>query len=96
MAKASKPERAEVYRDRRMQLILSKFLSGEINKIDPVYDSKYGYRYPLVEALIGDPIATEEILTRLYDVGILKRQVFDKTIYCPQCNSANEIGRAHV
>jgi transcription elongation factor Elf1 len=89
MAKASKPERAEVYRDRRMQLILSKFLSGEINKIDPVYDSQYGYRYPSVEAVIGDPAATEEILTHLYDVGILKKQVFDKMIYCPQCNSAN-------
>jgi hypothetical protein len=89
MAKASKPERAEVYRDRRMQLILSKFLSGEINKLDPVYDPKYGYRYPPVEAVIGDPAATEEILTHLYNVGILKRQVFDKMLNCPQCNSAN-------
>jgi len=89
MAKASKTERAEAYRDHRMQLILSKFLSGEITKLDPVYDSKYGYRYPQVEAIIGEPAATEEFLTHLYDLGILKRQGFDKMIYCPGCGSAN-------
>jgi len=89
LAKASKTERAEAYRDHRMQLILSKFLSGEITKLDPVYDSKFGYRYPLVEAIIGEPAATEEFLTHLYDLGILKRQAFDKMIYCPSCGSAN-------
>jgi transcription elongation factor Elf1 len=89
MAKASKPERVEAYRDHRMQLILSKFLSGEISKLTPVYDSKYGYRYPPVEAIIGDPEETEKVLAYLYDIGILKRQVFDKMINCPQCNSAN-------
>jgi transcription elongation factor Elf1 len=89
MAKASKTERVEIYKDHRMQQILSKFLSGEITKLDPVYDSKYGYRYPPVEAIIGDPEATEKMLTYLYDIGILKRQVFDKMINCPQCNSAN-------
>jgi len=89
MAKASKTERAEAYRDYRLQLILSKFLSGEITELDPVYDPKYGYRYPQVEALIGDPATTEEFLTHLYELGILKRQIFDKLIYCPSCASAN-------
>jgi len=89
MSRDSKTERAEAYRDHRLQLILSKFLSEEITKLDPVYDSKYGYRYPPVEAIVGDPSATEEFLTHLYDLGILKRQVFDKMIYCARCGSAN-------
>jgi transcription elongation factor Elf1 len=89
MSKASKTERAEAYRDHRLQLILSKFLSGEITKLDPVYDANYGYRYPLVEAVFGDPVATEEFLTHLYDIGVLKRQPFDKMINCPKCGSAN-------
>jgi len=89
MVKASKIERAEAYRDHRLQLILSKFLSREIIQLDPVYDSKYGFRYPLVEAIIGEPSATEEFLNHLCDLGILKRQVLDKMICCPSCGSAN-------
>jgi len=89
MSRASKTERAEAYRDHRLQLILSRFLSGEITKLDPVFDSNYGYRYPTVETIVGDPAATEEFLTHLYDLGILTRQAFDKMIYCPKCSSAN-------
>jgi hypothetical protein len=89
MSRAPKAQRAEVFKDHRSQLVLSKFLSGELDKLDPVYDPAYGYGYPAVEAIIGDPSATEEFLKNLYELGILKRQTFDKLIYCPQCNSAN-------
>jgi len=89
MATASKTERAEVLRDHRSQLVLSKFLSGELTQLDPVYDPAYGFRYPVVEAIIGDPSATDEFLTHLYKLGILKRQTFDKIIYCPSCKSGN-------
>jgi len=89
MAKASKAERTEAFKDHRSQLILSKFLSGELTKLDPVYDPAYGYRYPVIEAIIGDPPATEEFLTHLYELGILKRETFDKIIHCLICGSAN-------
>jgi hypothetical protein len=89
MAKTSKSERAEVYKDHRSQQILAKFLSGEIAKLDPVYDSKYGYRYPIVEAVMGNPSSSEEVLNHLYETGILKRETFDKVIYCSKCSSQN-------
>jgi transcription elongation factor Elf1 len=89
MLEASKEERAEIYRDSRFHLFLNKFLSGELEKLNPVYDPKHGYRYPLVEAIIGDSAATEEFLNRLYEVGFLKRELYDKIIYCPACSSAN-------
>jgi len=89
MAKASKTERAEAFKDHRSQLVLSKFLSGELTKLDPVYDPTYGYRYPAIEAIIGDPSTTKEFLTHLYELGIIKRQTFDKIINCPSCDSAN-------
>ena len=47
MSKVSKTERAEVYKDHRVQLLLSKFVSGEIRILTPIYDPKYGYRYPI-------------------------------------------------
>jgi hypothetical protein len=89
MSKAPKAQRAEVFKDHRSQLVLSKFLSGELDKLDPVYDPAYGYRYPAVDAIVGDPAATEEFLAHLYELGILKRQTYDKLIFCPSCNSAN-------
>jgi len=89
MAKSMSAARSEVYRDHRAQLILGKLLSGEINRLDPVFDPKHGYTYPLVEAVTEDPAAAEEFLNHLHEIGILKREVFDKVIRCPKCGSSS-------
>jgi hypothetical protein len=89
MAKNLSADRSEVYRDHRAQLILGKFLSGEIDTLTPVFDPKHGYTYPLVDAVVGEPAAAESFLNRLYEVGILKREVFDKVISCQNCGSSS-------
>lgn len=89
MSKNLKTERSEVYRDHRAQLILGKFLSGEFERLDPVFEPKYGYIYPIVEAIVGDHGEAEAFLNHLYEVGILKREIFDKMINCPKCNSGS-------
>jgi transcription elongation factor Elf1 len=89
MLEVSKEERAEIYRDSRFQLFLKKFLSGELKRLDPVYDPTYGYRYPRIEDLTGSPADTEEFLNHLYESGFLKRELFDRVIRCPKCDSAN-------
>ncbi|HKZ94082.1 MAG TPA: hypothetical protein VJ249_05830 [Candidatus Bathyarchaeia archaeon] len=89
MAKSLSAERSEIYRDHRAQLILGKLLSGEIDKLDPIFDSKHGYTYPLVEAVTGDAAAAEEFLNRLHEIGILIREVIDKVISCPKCSSSS-------
>jgi len=89
MAKSLREERSEAYRDHRAQQVLSKFFSGEIERLDPVYDPKYGYTYPIIEAIVGDPAAAEEFLNHLYEIGILKRETFDKTLNCPNCKSGS-------
>jgi hypothetical protein len=89
MLKTDKTERLELYKDRNTQVFLNKFLSGEISELEPVYDLKLGYRYPTVEAIVGDASSAESFLNRLYEAGILKRRLFDKIIYCPKCDSAS-------
>jgi len=89
MPKTDKIKGAELYRDRNTQVFLSKFLSGEISELKPVYDPKLGYRYPIVEALIGGTLYVEDFLGKLYEAGILERRLYDKIIYCPKCGSAN-------
>jgi transcription elongation factor Elf1 len=89
MSKASKDQRIKLYKDHNVQLLTSKFVSGELSRLNPVYDDKYGYRYPVVDAIVGDPSTTDELLKSLSEAGILKRELYDKIVYCPSCNTAN-------
>jgi len=89
MSKASKDQRVKLYKDRNVQLLISKFVSGELSKLNPVYDSKYGYKYPVVDAIVGDPSRTYGLLQSLFETGVLKRELYDKIVYCPSCDTAN-------
>jgi hypothetical protein len=86
---SGKAERMELYRDRNTQVLLNKFLNGEITELQPIYDAKLGYRYPMVETIVGDASGVESFLKRLYEAGILERRLFDKAIFCPKCDSAS-------
>lgn len=89
MSKASKDQRVKLYKDHNVQLLISKFVSGELSKLNSVYDPKYGYRYPVVDAIVGDPSSTDELLRSLFEAGVLKRELYDKIVYCPSCNTAD-------
>lgn len=89
MARSPKSERSEAYRDHRVQMVLSKFLSGEFERLDPIFDPKYGYSYPIIEAIVDDHGAADDFLNHLHEIGILRREVFDKIISCPKCSSGN-------
>lgn len=89
MLKSNETTSVEVYKDRATQILLSKFLNNEIIELEPIYDPKFGYRYPAVETITGDSSKVEELLDKLYDVGILKRRLYDKIVSCPKCNSLN-------
>lgn len=89
MPKASKEQRAELYRDPRVQQLLGKFMSGELSKLEPVYGLKSGYTYPIVEKIVGDASSANEFLTHLFEIGVLKRELFDKFVRCLHCDSAN-------
>ena len=89
MSKASKDQRVKLYKDHNVQLLISKFVSGDLTKLNPAYDSKYGYRYPVVDAIVGDPSSTDKFLQSISEAGILKRELYDKIVYCPSCDTAN-------
>lgn len=88
MPKISKIERAELYKEPLIQLFLNKFVSGELENLIPVYDPKQGYKYPVVEAVVGEPSLVNEFLNRLYEAEILVRKLYDKVVRCPSCGSA--------
>ena len=86
---SGKAERTELYKERNTQVLISKFLSGEIRELQPIFDTKLGYRYPSVEAITGNATESEVLLRKLYEVGIFERKLFDKVILCQKCSSAS-------
>lgn len=89
MLKTGKIERAELYKDRNTQILLSKFLSGEIKELEPTYDHKHGYRYPIVETIVGNVSSVEAFLNKLFEAEMLERRLYDKVVYCSKCGSPN-------
>jgi transcription elongation factor Elf1/ATP-dependent Clp protease adapter protein ClpS len=89
MPKASKKEQQSLYKDHKVQLLISKFSSGEIDALNPVFDPNLGIRYPLVDEVVGDGANANDFLEKLFKGGVLKRKLYDKIIYCPSCNSSN-------
>ena len=81
--------KVDLYRDQRVQALLNKFMSGKLQVIRPVFDLKRGIVYPDVEEIVGGPPEDEEFLAKLYDAGLLQRELYDKAVYCPCCGSAN-------
>ena len=89
MPKASKKELLRLYKDHKVQLLISKFVSGELGTLNPTFDPKHGFRYPVITEVVGDPSKTDEFLQELFEGGVLERKLYDKIIYCPSCSSAN-------
>jgi hypothetical protein len=72
-------EKRELYRDRKVQMLLSKFLSGEIETLEPAYSPDVGYSYPLVENIVGDASQAEAFLNKLYKAGVLEKELYDRS-----------------
>jgi hypothetical protein len=89
MQKAEKKETHSLYKDRNVQILLSKFLSGELETLEPVYDPKTGYHYPVVETIVGEASQVEPFLNKLHAAGILEKKLYDRIIFCPKCGSAD-------
>ena len=89
MQQPEKKDHYELYKDRDVQILLSNFLSGEIKTLEPVYDPETGYRYPVVEAIVGEASRVEPFLNNLYAAGVLKKKLYDKIIFCPKCGHAD-------
>jgi transcription elongation factor Elf1 len=87
MSKSINVERAELYKDHLVQVFLSKFLIGEITKLTPTFSSDHGYKYPIVEAILGGAEEAEKFLDTLSKTGILERELYDKILRCPNCTS---------
>ncbi|MCK4884873.1 hypothetical protein KAS24_02270 [Candidatus Bathyarchaeota archaeon] len=89
MPKASKKELLRLYKDHKVQLLISKFVSDELDTLNPTFDPKHGFMYQIVAEIVGGSSSTDDFLQKLFEGGVLERKLYDKIIYCPSCSSAN-------
>ncbi len=83
-------DRLSLYKDLRVQLLLNKFVKGEITELAPTFDGGHHTRYLEVEQIVdGDLDSATELVEELCYAGILRRKFFEKIIVCPSCSSAN-------
>jgi hypothetical protein len=71
------------------QSLLERIREENISEIKPVYDPEKGCSncYPTIEAIVDSEIDVEPLLDEMADSGELIKNLYDKTIICPNCNS---------
>jgi len=74
-------DRLTLYQDQSVQLLLGRFVKGEIVELVPSFDLGQTARYPEVEEVVdGDTTAAMQLVEKLWDVGIFKRKFHEKMI----------------
>jgi hypothetical protein len=66
MPKPSKKELVKLCKDHNVQLLLNKFVSDELETLSPVFDLGKGFRYPIVDEIVGES-NTDNFLSSLYE-----------------------------
>ncbi|MBA7685088.1 hypothetical protein ES703_93503 [subsurface metagenome] len=89
MSYKRRPDSAEFTLDRRVQLLLGKFLSGEIKVLSPTLDREMGYRYTSVEPLLDSPEEVQGFLDNLHAHGFLETETCGVLLSCGNCGSSN-------
>ena len=68
--------------------LLNSLLDSNKTRIDPVFLPKEGFRYIEAEEATGlNPADTVKLLEDLNAVGILRKTLYDRTVFCPDCGS---------
>jgi DNA-binding transcriptional ArsR family regulator len=89
LSRKRRPDSAELFMDRRVQLLLGKFLSGEIKVLSPTLDREVGYRFTSVEPLLDSPEEARELLDRLQANGFLETKTCGVLLNCGNCGSCD-------
>jgi len=87
MSETAKAGRKELYKDRQVQAFLRKLAGEQPSELLPAFDHDCGYKFTVLEEILDDTTEAENFLDQLTEVGILNRELHDKTILCPKCSS---------
>ena len=95
MKKTRKKEANKGNKESNAQRVLDGIHQEDITEIKPVYDPdmKCINCYPIVEKFVESNIKIEPILEEIAETGVLVKELYDKMVLCPKCNSRNTTTR---
>ena len=78
----------QVLRDELGRRLLSAMLDRGTMRIEPVFVPGGGIRYVVAEEVTGlDPVRAFQLLENMHQLGIFRKVLHDKTVFCPNCGS---------
>ena len=91
MKKSHKKGIAQAKKGSYAQKLLDRIHEDNITEIVPIYDPEKDCKdsYPVIESIVGTNVEVESILDEIAESGDIVKELFDKTVLCPNCNSQN-------
>ena len=95
MVKTRKKAASKANKESNTQRVLDRIRQDNITEIKPVYDPKKNCTncYPTVEKFFDSDIKIEPILEEIAETGVLVKELYDKMVLCPKCNSQHTTTR---
>lgn len=95
MVKIRKKAASKVNKESNAQRVLDRIRQDNITEIKPVYDPERDCVncYPIVEKFVDSDIQIEPILEEIAENGVLVKELYDKMVLCPKCNSRHTTTR---
>jgi len=89
MVKTRKKAASKANKESNTQIVLDRIRQDNITEIKPVYDPEKNCTncYPIVEKFFDSNVKIEPILEEIAETGVLVKELHDKMILCPKCNS---------
>ena len=95
MVKIRKKAASKVNKESNAQRVLDRIRQDNIKEIKPVYDPERDCVncYPIVEKFVNSDIKIEPILEEIAETGVFVKELYDKMVLCPKCNSRHTTTR---
>jgi len=87
----AKKLRARTYREPKVQQVCSHFVYGSKRPLEPEFGKDRVPAYFLDLAGEGRVPVERSLLEQITDLGILKREIFERLLFCPKCNSPSAV-----
>jgi len=87
----AKTLRLRSYNETQVQTIISHFVRTAGRPIEPEFGVDRVPKYP-IEVSDGEPFSADRImLQRLADIGGLTQSLYERIVYCPQCQKPSDV-----
>ena len=93
--KTRKKAASKVNKESNAQRVLDRIRQDNITEIKPVYDPERNCTncYPIVEKFVDSDVKIEPVLEEIAETGVLVKELYDKMVLCPKCNSRHTTTR---